>query len=97
MRVTVESPEQTISGFVDKSADLNGTFVLIDDEDGTRWTVDGWLLGPGDLTVHATGAIPVSRVYDRSTEDTDTERKLRALDLDRVSVGARMLRKDGES
>ncbi len=61
MRVTVESPEQTISGFVDKSADLDSTFVLIDDEDGTHWTVDGWLLGHGDLTVHAAGAIPVSK------------------------------------
>ena len=62
MRVTVESPEQTISGFVDPSADLGDSFVLIDDEDGTHWTVDGWLLGPDDLTVHATGAIPVSEV-----------------------------------
>ena len=45
---------------------------------------------------YATYAIPVSRVYDRSTEDTDTERKLRALDLDLVSVGARMLQADRE-
>ena len=50
MQVTVHTPSQTLTGTVDATADLGGTFILIDAE-GVHWTVDGWLLDNSDLEV----------------------------------------------
>lgn len=41
LRVYIESPEGDLEGFVDECQDLDGTFVLIDD-DGEKWNVNGW-------------------------------------------------------
>lgn len=41
MRVYVDSPDGDLEGLVDDDQDLDGTFVLTDD-DGEKWTVNGW-------------------------------------------------------
>lgn len=41
IRMYVESPEGDLEGLVDECQDLDGRFVLIDD-DGEKWIVSGW-------------------------------------------------------
>lgn len=41
MRVYIDSPDGDLEGLVDDDQDLDGTFVLTDD-DGEKWTVNGW-------------------------------------------------------
>lgn len=40
--IQVETPEATLIGRVDPDADLDGRFVLIEDETGDRFKVNGW-------------------------------------------------------
>ncbi len=42
MRIYVSNGMYDFTGTVDDDADLDGSFVLVDDDDGQRYTINGW-------------------------------------------------------